>query len=168
MSTLTTNETVEISVHVVNAATYRGEWLDLWDYSDEEEFLAAVRRVTGNADELVITNIEGLSDTPGLTSLADVWSWHELINEDTQPYHRQAMAAYLAHQSYVIDYTSNFEDAYAGEWDSIEDLALDFFESVYGEIDFPGFRIEVDEIAWRCDYSDTVAPDGTRHFFRNV
>lgn len=58
-----------------------------------------------------------------------------------------------------------FEDVYCGQYDSLEEYALEVFDEIHSaEVIIPlGYVLEVDIVAWRCDYM--ISDNG--HVFRN-
>lgn len=92
-------------------------------------------------------------------------AWLEGNDHDFDP---GAFREYVLYNGTHYFWTSvaQFEDAYQGQWADMESFAWDFYEStdVSGPVP-PGFRLEVDIVAWECDY--WISPNG--HVFdRNV
>jgi hypothetical protein len=73
------------------------------------------------------------------------------------------LAEDLGGLEYALD---AFEDAYCGQWESLEAYAWHLTEECNPELmNAPiGYRIELDMIAWQCDY--WISSNG--HVFRNV
>ncbi|MBO1420294.1 antirestriction protein ArdA [Streptomyces sp. FH025] len=68
-----------------------------------------------------------------------------------------AYAAYVGNAEYAVQ---TFEDAYAGEWESLEDFAHDQLMEMDEEYRAAvegcrGWRPRIDMIAWQCDYAHT-------------
>lgn len=162
---------MDVSIWVGNLAAYNagrlvGEWIDLDGLTEVEELYAQAAKVTRNAEEIYIADVESDYDL-GIgeyASLDDVWEKARIVGDAHDP---EAMASYLSYFGWDTSYADSFEDAYHGKWDSLEDYAINFYEDVYGEFNLPGFRIEVDLVAWECDYF-TVDTSGGVHVFRHV
>ncbi|MGW3177774.1 antirestriction protein ArdA [Kitasatospora sp. NPDC001119] len=77
-----------------------------------------------------------------------------------------AYAAYVGNAEYAV---ATFEDAYEGEWDSLEDFAHDQLMETDDEYRAAvegcrGWRPQLDLIAWQCDYAHTASG----HLFRSL
>ncbi|MFJ1755994.1 antirestriction protein ArdA [Kitasatospora sp. NPDC088134] len=77
-----------------------------------------------------------------------------------------AYAALVGNAEYAVE---TFEDAYAGEWDSLEDFAHDQLMETDDEYraameSCRGWRPSLDMIAWECDYSHAASG----HVFRSI
>lgn len=162
MSVITTGSTIR--VHFWNLAAYVGgrligEWVDLDDYVDIDDFKAEVARVTGNAEELIMGDWEndyGIKFSE-YQSLESIWAVHEALSEIDVD-NRQAFAEYLVNLGgvdYLDEAVKKWEDAFRGNFESIKDYAECMLGELYPEFlaSVPsGFRIEVDTIAWECDH----------------
>jgi antirestriction protein len=152
-----------IRVHFWNLAAYVngrlvGDWVDLDACADFDDFCDQVREVTRNAEEILMGDHEcdyGIKFGE-FTALKTVWEVHEALTEIRED-EREAFVDYLEYQGgleYLDQARNGFEDAYRGRWDSIEDYALEFASDVYSEFFKnvpPGFRVEVDVVAWEQD-----------------
>lgn len=157
---------ITVSVHVESSDDRVGGWVDLVDFYDSEGFFEAVKTMTRGADEIIVTDVEAPFRSVDHISLADVWAFFEVLDN---AHDANAMAAYLGFNGWDLNYADNFDDAWCGEWDSIEDYALNWFEEIHGDLlAFPGFKIEVDTVAWQMDHYEATAPDGSTHVFRYV
>ncbi|MEU4726517.1 antirestriction protein ArdA [Nonomuraea dietziae] len=161
LSSLTGTSTIKI--HFWNLAAYVGGrlvggWVDLDECEDFDDFRAKVAEATNNAEELILGDREsdfGI-DFWDYVSLDTVWDTHEKLCEIEED-NREAFGDYLAHVGGTdqLDYAlRTFQDRYHGCHKSIEDFAWDYAESAYPELAScpPGFRIEVDTVAWECDF----------------
>lgn len=105
----------------------------------------------------LVSKEETTMDTPEERAMSEALDQHledlGLFDSEVEPFtlwwdnntYRSMMEA----QPSDVD---DFRDSYCGEYDSLRDYALELFEDLYG-IDIPqGYMIEVDEVAWRCDY----------------
>ncbi|MGN9782785.1 antirestriction protein ArdA [Nonomuraea sp. ZG12] len=152
-----------VSVHFWNLAAYVGGnlvggWVDLDECANLDDFKAKVAEVTRNADEVLLGDYDSefSIEFREYQSLESVWEIHEKLSEVDSD-NRQAFADYLAYVggvNYLDEAVSNFEDRYRGEYDSMEDFAWKYTEgfSDEGIPNIPGFRIEVDVIAWEQDF----------------
>jgi antirestriction protein len=112
-----------------NDGSIQGEWLDLEDYSDADEFFQACKELhSDEADpEFMFQDWEGIPD--GMISEShlnpEVFTWLELDDND-----KQILSAYRDN----IDQAGSLEDAteaYQGTFSSKEDFAEDLFCSCY-------------------------------------
>lgn len=110
-----------------NDGSLFGEWFDLSDYSDKDEFIDACLKLHADEEdpELMFQDWEGVPATYISESDIDADFW-DIINS------RVDIDALLA----FIDCTGdkdieNFENAYEGEWESEEDFAQYLFDEQY-------------------------------------
>ncbi len=105
-----------------NSGSLKGAWLDLEDYSDNDEFLAACAALHSdeNDPEFMFQDYEGFPrDLYGESDISDVWEWLKLDDED-----RELLAVY---QSTIGEATmEQARDAYAGSFDNPADWAEQF------------------------------------------
>jgi hypothetical protein len=156
----------QLDVHVCignYSRTISNRWIDLSDFVDFESFMAEVNKVQEDDGEIAIVDTEAPFPTD-YASFQDIWERYVILRD---AHDWDALAAYLSYHGWDLSMVDSFEDAYCGLWDSLEDYALDFFEDIYGEVNFPGFRIEVDSIAWQCDHFEVDATGGV-YVFRSV
>ncbi|MEU5878151.1 antirestriction protein ArdA [Spirillospora sp. NPDC047279] len=166
-----------LSIYVACLAAYNdgelhGRWLDLKDYDSQEELVAAIEDMLAaspvpDAEEFAIHDYESTEFDTAVeiheyAGTDYVWRLEMALRETSDP---DAFAAFLSYHgndlTYAMDY---FEEAYHGLWSSIEDYALEFFEDVYGDVNFPGFRISVDTVAWESEHTVIDARGGVYVF----
>lgn len=162
MSVITTGS--GIRTHFWNLAHYVsgeliGDWVELDDCIDLDDYRDKVREVTHNAEEILMGDSEnefGISFSE-YQSLETTWAVHEAVSEISED-DRQAFGEYLAHLGgveYLDQAVSGWQDAYRGNFDSMDDYARHMLEELYPEFlaSVPdGFRIDVDTIAWESDH----------------
>jgi antirestriction protein len=155
-----------------NNGDLTGEWLNLEDYADREDFLTACRELhKDEADpELMFQDFQGFprcwyseSSAPGEI----VWEWLELSESE-----RAAFGVYAEHMGGEVT-IDDFRDAYSGTSDSEADFAEQIAEEG-GEIpkDLPSWIVIDWQASWNCglrfDYWCERDDDGNLHFFRNT
>ena len=133
-----------------NAGKLHGKWIDATQCPDDiqADVDAMLAESTEPfAEEWAIHDHEGLGDIGESESFERVSAIGQAIDNagDDAP----ALLAFM-------DYDSNndpedFEDCYAGEWDSLEDFAYDFHENTTG-LDYP----LVSYIDWKAVARDMV------------
>lgn len=171
LSTVVQNST--ISIHFWNLGAYVGgtligDWVDLDDCLDYEDFQARVAKATRNAEELILGDVDsefGISFWE-YVSLDTVWKAHEALREIASC-DREAFGDYLAYvggTDHLDEALETFEDRYEGQHKSIEDFAWSQADELWPDLSMcpSGFRVEVDVIAWECDY--WISDNG--HVFR--
>ncbi|KFX10485.1 antirestriction ArdA family protein [Pectobacterium atrosepticum ICMP 1526] len=113
--------------HKYNCGSIAGQWLDLDDYSDEDDFYEACRALhVDEADpEFMFQDYEGI---PGRFASESSIDW-DFIDGYKEASKNQQQAAYVewTDHSGRTDY-SEFEDAYIGEADSEEDYAYEYVQ----------------------------------------
>lgn len=145
-----------------------GTWIDLDKFDDYETFMDEVNSVTrfgpDDAGEIVITDTEApWSDE--VVSFPDIWERYELLRD---AFDWEALAAYLGyHDDWSPSMVEDFEDAYCGLWDDLEEYARDFYEDVYGPFNVPGYSIAVNVHEWEMDHFTVPAGRG-EYVFRSV
>ncbi|WP_026415446.1 antirestriction protein ArdA [Actinomadura oligospora] len=149
-----------VSLIAESMGVHLGQWIDLAEYSDhymvEDDIFTELTMFEWRIDKI---------DAPLAVSTQtplDVLIAIQLMLDDE--WTGEAFLLYAKYHKdiqYALDY---FEDAYHGCWRSLEDYALDFYEEAYGDPAPPGYRVEIDEIAWRCDFDDIDGPSGTHIF----
>ncbi|MFI6319705.1 antirestriction protein ArdA [Nonomuraea sp. NPDC050556] len=159
---LTTLNRSTISIHFWNLAEYVGgnlvgDWTDLDACVNYDDFCAKVRKATGDAEELILGDVESEF---GITfweyvGLDTVWKVHELLVEVHES-ERQAFGDFLAYVGgvdHIEEAAKHFRDVYCGEFNSIEDYAWHFLEEQDESFEVPsGFCLEVDAVAWESDH----------------
>lgn len=108
-----------------NSGSIAGEWLDLEDYADKDEFLEACAELHDDEDypEFMFQDWEGIPD--GLISEShideDVWEWLELDEDD-----REKVDLYREH----IDSDADFQTCigrYMGQYRNPTDYAEEWY-----------------------------------------
>ena len=118
-----------------NAGKLHGAWIDATQ--EPEDIQADVDAMLAGssepyAEEWAIHDHEGLGDIGEFESFDRVSAIGQAV--DDAGCDAPALLAFLA-LDYRID-PEDFEDCYAGEWDSMEDFAYDFHEDT-GDLDHP-------------------------------
>jgi antirestriction protein len=112
-----------------NSGSIAGKWLDLEDYSDKEEFLAACAELHKDESdpELMFQDWEDIPN--GMISEShisdDVWEWLELDEED-----RELLAAYRDCTSNDTATIEDARDAFQGVHDTERDFAQQLAEDI--------------------------------------
>lgn len=152
------------TIYVACLAAYtsgilHGEWIDATDleqmHRDIENMLKS--SPVPDAEEIAIHDSDNFYDVVigEYANLEHVAKLATLIAEHGQPF-----ADYYYEGGMDLDEAAGtFEEAYMGRFESLEDFAMQQFEELYGPINLPGFRIEVDHAAWACDYWISDAGD---------
>ena len=137
------------------AGSIAGQWLDLSDYADHEDFRAACLEIHAdeNDPEFMYQDFEGIPGqfiTESWIS-PEVWEWISLDD-----YERQIVVAYLALTSYTIGDLEGLENAknqaldlYQGKYDSEADAAEEISSESLPN-DFPTWIIIDWESTWNC------------------
>lgn len=164
---------MDVSIWTGNLAAYTcgelvGDWVDLDGLVDVDDLRTAVAKVTHNAEEIYIADVQSDYDL-GIgeyASLDDVWEKVRIIGDAHDP---EAMSSYLSYHGWDLSMADEFAEAYCGEWESLEEYAISYYEEVYGTdaLFRPGFRVEVDIVAWECDFF-TVDHGRVVHVFRSI
>jgi antirestriction protein len=160
--------------HKYNEGSLAGEWLDLGDYSDEGEFLAACAELHEDEEdpEFMFQDIE-YGNVPesliGESWVSDeLWALAEAVdNSHLEP---EIIAAYANHVGGDFDSSavSDAEEAYQGEFDSDEDFAREMAEqtgSLKENESWPYYCIDWEWAARELMY-DYFAASG--HYFRHM
>lgn len=129
----------EAKIFVTDYASYNngnqfkhGHWIDLSEYSDIEslnDYLNVHFEQAGIVDpEIMITDFEGFpekfySESFDSKLMEELFEYLELLNDSSNP---EAMQAYI-NAGYDA---SDFDEAYAGEYDSDADFAQDMAEQL--------------------------------------
>jgi antirestriction protein len=109
-----------------NSGSLKGQWLDLGDYSDAEEFNEACKALHSSEDdpEFMFQDWEGIPE--GMISESslddDIWEWLRLDDHD-----KQLLSVYREY----VDRTGTLEtaqEAYSGTYTSPKDWAEDYLE----------------------------------------
>ncbi|GAA4187063.1 hypothetical protein GCM10022252_19960 [Streptosporangium oxazolinicum] len=164
-----------ITVHFWNLAAYTsgqlvGDWVDLDQCADLDEFRDKVKQVTRGAEEILLSDSEcdfGITFSE-YQDLGSIWEAHSALLEIHED-ERDAFAEYLSYIGGVEsldECVSGWRDAYCGRFDSIEEYAWQYAEDIYPELANcpPGFRVEVDAVAWESDHWISA----TGNVFRSV
>jgi antirestriction protein len=153
-----------------NAGSIKGQWLDLEDYSDKDEFLTACAELHKDETdpEFMFQDMEGVP--AGMASEShvneDLWDWLALDADD-----RTILALYRA-QGYDDATIDDARDAYSGTADSEADFAQTQAEETDSiPKDLPAWIVIDWQASWdgglRFDYFTARDESGTLHFFRN-
>jgi len=150
-----------------NAGKLHGRWIDATQCPDDiqaEVDAMLAESPEPDAEEWAIHDHEGLGDIGESESFVRVSAIGQAIDNagDNAP----ALLAFMDYDSQ--NDPEDFEDCYAGEWDSLEDFAYDFHENT-GDMDHPligyidwdrvGRDMEVNNV-WTAD-----APNGGVYVF---
>lgn len=137
--------------HKYNNGSIKGDWLDLEDYADIDEFDEACRELHSDEDdpELMFQDWEDIPASFITESSLDerVWDWIELDEAD-----RQTVSLYLDE----IDHKGKIEIAlerYEGEYDSEKDWAWSTWEETGMNAQLPKFakdHIDYESYARDC------------------
>ena len=156
-----------------NAGSLKGAWLDLADYADRDELLAACAELHKDESdpEFMFQDLEGFPScwySESSAPAAELWEWLALDDGE-----RLAFEAYASgkgcNDTCTVD---DFRDTYAGTAASEADFAEQTAEDC-GEIpkDMPAWIVIDREATWKCnlrhDYYTGTDSEGTMHFFRN-
>jgi hypothetical protein len=128
------------------------------DYGDAEVLEKEIERDFPLG--FVVIWVDGLKHVDLRTSFGDLYELNELLADE---YHGEAFRLYAEHHQNAAYAFDNFEDAYHGEWGSLEEYAKDFYESCHGPFNVPGFEISVKLSDWEYDYMNLEG-----HIFANV
>lgn len=177
MKTNTTTARLYVGTYAkYNAGSIAGEWLDLEDYADADEFMQACKDLHSDEEdpEFMFQDYEGFPACyySESMSMKDAEKLYEFIsmNEDD----RKLIEMYADAMGYSIDEISlsDAQDAFNGTADSEADFAEQIAEEC-GEIpkDMPSWIVIDWEASWNCnlryDYNTATDQDGTIYFFRN-
>ena len=155
-----------------NNGNLAGAWLNLADYADQDEFLAAARAVHADeADpELMFQDFAGFPRAWYAECGAPpaiLWEWLELHEAE-----QLAFGAYADHMGGPVT-VDGFRDAWQGQWDSGADFAQHIADDG-GDIpqNLPAWLVIDWEASWNCnlrhDYFEADDADGSNHIFRNT
>ena len=145
-----------------------GAWIDLEDYADREDFLAACRVMHADESdpELMFQDVEGIpspwyceSEAPP----AELWEWLALSADEREAF---ALWADCYGDGPTVD---DFRERYAGTADSEADFAKNLATDSIPD-DLPTWLCIDWQRTWDSwffyDYYSSRALDGTLHFFR--
>jgi antirestriction protein len=109
-----------------NSGSIRGQWLNLTDYADREEFLAACADLHKDEHDPEFMFQDHVNIPDGMISEssieAELWEWLAMNDED-----KELLAVYRKH----VDQSGTLEqarDGFMGTFESEEDWAEDFLE----------------------------------------
>lgn len=172
-STTTTDARLYVGTYEkYNNGNLAGAWLNLADYVDQDEFLAAARAVHADeADpELMFQDFEGFPRAwyaEGCAPPAILWEWLELDEAE-----QLALGAFADHMGGPVT-VGDFRDAWRGQWDRGADFAENFAEEC-GEIpkNLPAWLVIDWAASWqqnlRHDYFEADDMAGSNHIFLNT
>lgn len=163
-----------------NAGRLLGEWYEAAAASTvTTDTLHADAGTVARAscEELWVMDTEGLPVSREM-SPDEATKWADVLSE-VDEWHRDALAAWVRSGDYVaaghgdIPSLPDFEERYAGEWDSFEDYAAGLFEELGYAADMPEHLAPyLDMRAWArdlaYDYVTEASCDGGVHVFRSL
>lgn len=150
-----------------------GRWVPATEAADLSP--EAVHGRPTSHDELWCFDVEGLPIVREM-SLTEATLWGRLL-EDVEEWRRDALIAWVRSGDYVAEGLGDlpslpdFEECYAGEWDSFEDYAAELFEDCGYGTEMPEYIAPYfDMRAWArdlaYDYTTHPAPGGRVFVFR--
>lgn len=157
-----------------NNGSIEGEWLNLSDYSDADEFLEACKELHSDEEdpEFMFQDYEGFPDSFYSESMSEeeLQKLLDYVNMDADD--REMLEMYAEATGYNIDEIELDEarDAFHGTADSEEDFAEQIAEEC-GEIpkDLPSWIVIDWQASWNCnlchDYNTATDDEGTIYFF---
>lgn len=162
-----------------NEGRLAGEWFDADSIPvDTSDWTAVSTDACSDAshEELWVFDHEGFGPLlTGECSPVEARRLGELI-ESVPEWQREAFLAWVGTGDYVADVDgpslSDFEERYAGEWDSEEDFAYQLAEDIGAlpaEYSWPASHIDWERATrdlFMCDYASTPAPGGGVFVFR--
>jgi antirestriction protein len=177
---MTTTTTTAPAVWVGCLACYNsgrlvGEWVDAVDAADITP--EAIHGRPTSHEELWVMDTDGLPISREM-SPAEAAEWGALLAE-VDEWQRDALAAWVASGDYVAEGRGDlpslpdFEDRYAGEWDTFEDYAAELFDDLGYAAEMPEHLAPYfDTRAWArdlaYDYTTHPAPGGGVFVFRSL
>lgn len=166
------NWRTEMKIYVGTYAKYNngnlfGEWLDLEDYADLDDFYAACYELHKDEEdpELMFQDSDGLPDflySESAPLHEDIYEFVEL-DEDV----REIVAEYIDNVG-LNDLSAQIEEAqeaYMGNYDSMEDFAREY-ENEMGELGRMEGYIDWQAVARDLEHDYFITESG--HVFRNV
>lgn len=148
-----------------NSGSIKGEWLNLEDYSDKEEFYEACHQIHKDEEDPEFM-FQDWEDIPS-SLIGESWVSEKVweIVDSSEP---EAFKAFLDHFGNEATY-DDFEDAYCGEWESFRDFADNLADELgyYGAMEKAGLSPNYFDLdAWARDLEfDYVYESG--FVFRN-
>jgi antirestriction protein len=140
MTEVTTMRIYVASLSDYNAGTLHGAWLDVSDADTMREEIAAMlaespaAKAGDVAEEWAIHDYEGFSPYR-VSEHEDLETLAALAEGEEE--HGAAFLAWAENDPSNLDDPSNFQDAYAGEWDSLTDYVEDYMEQSGAEFKAP-------------------------------
>lgn len=127
MSNTTTPAVYVGTYHKYNCGSLAGKWLDLTDYADHADFIAACYELHANEEdpELMFQDIEGIP-SQFCSECSINWAFIDAYNTAVEQGNDAAFVEW-AEYSGDCDY-DNFSDAYYSEAESEEDFAYAYAE----------------------------------------
>ena len=176
MKTTTTAQLYVGTYAKYNNGSIAGEWLNLEDYSDAEEFVQSCKELHKDEEdpEFMFQDYEGFPECFYSESMSteEIERLYEFINMDEDD--RKLIEMYAEATGYSIEDIDidSARDAFHGTADSEADFAEQIAEEC-GEIpkDMPSWIVIDWEASWNCnlryDYNTAEDDNGTIWFFRN-
>ena len=147
-----------------NAGSIEGAWLDLDDYADRDDFLAACAELHKDEPdpELMFQDFENFPRdwySESSAPPAELWDWIELSDDD-----KELLAIYLEHVNQDGDIEQAREE-FRGKGSSRADCVEDMLTESGQLSELPGWAqsyIDFDSIArdWRCNGTVFVNHEG--------
>lgn len=113
-----------------NRGSIAGAWLNLSDYSDVDEFIAACQELHKDErdPEYMFQDFENMPGVSGEPDMSDIRKWYERAEElaELSDNEIEAVAAYWDEVDNGAE-VSDIIDNYCGKWDSEEDYAEHIF-----------------------------------------
>lgn len=152
-----------------NEGSIFGEWLDLSDYSDKEEFYDACRELHKDEEdpEFMFQDWENIpSGLVGESWLSDnIFDVIEAM-DDMDSDRQEAFAVWLNHESYdldkqdINDLISKFDDAFQGAYKDEEDYAYEVVDECYDLPEFAKTYFDYEKFARDLFMTDYWYEDG--------
>jgi len=117
--------------HKYNCGSLAGEWIDLTDFTDKEDFLAYCAELHKDEEDPEFM-YQDYEDIPA-AFISESWV-SEMLWEMPDDIDIEALGAFM--DNYGInaddsDLFDKFEESYQGKWDSFEQYAEQWFDDVY-------------------------------------
>jgi len=135
MSDLSSFAVFPQSLEAYNAGMIVGNWVDPCDFDDFEDFEAQVKKVTKNAEEIMIADYNGsissaFGEYPNLTEYFEFVSQVKASSID-----ENILLQFASNQHYqnLLDIVSDAEDSFLGSFDNMREFAWHWAEMQYPE-----------------------------------
>jgi len=115
-----------------NEGKLAGEWLNLDDYDNQEEFYAACYKLVNEKDpELMFQDFDGDDldkEFYSESSISPVY-W-DVKDKFDDPENKKAFLEYASYLGDIREALEKYEDAYIGNYNSMSDYAEEYFENI--------------------------------------